>query len=519
MRFAGFLGLLSLLCLVFYVVATVLISYRGLGDPFYLVGLNLVLGVIFLIAFIVKGGLELFGDWSIRRAAGFGGGVALYSSIFFGLLLVCNLLVYRYNPYIYDSTQQKIHTLAPETRVLLEGLEEPMVIRAFYQGGKISDIKLKDLLQRMARYSGNISLEVYDTIKYPTLFEKYGFSEDKTIQLAFVDEANTRKATVVGSVDEQSLANALKKLSRSKEKIVYLLQGHGEVRLEDETEKGLRLLSHAIEGENLRMRELSLLKRQSVPEDAAAVVLINAQGDYLPEEVIALQEFVAAGGALLIFAEFDSPEPLRRLARIYGIDVKKAIIVEPVIRLQGVAVETNLVLSTYVEHPIIKDLGENDKRVTFRLAAPVDVARVKPAEGAASQLLLTSKEAWGETNLDRLFSDQPQAAKEPADISGPVSVAAVYEGKGRVVVFGDSDFIRNDRMKYLFNRDLVLNALNWALGDTTKISLRARTLEGSREMLSTEQFSSIFSVAAILIPELIVILGLFVWWKRRAASE
>lgn len=138
----------------------------------------------------------------------------------------------------------------------------------------------------------------------------------------------------------------------------------------------------------------------------------------------------------------------------------------------------------------------------------------------------SSDNSWAESNIDLIFGDEPQAAFEKGDIKGPVPLAAAFEGEvvknsgkmSRVVVFGDADFVANVNIRQLFNRDFFLNALNWVIGETHGVSIRPRTLKQSMTAITTEQFATVFVLTAILLPELVLLGGLSVWWLRKKES-
>jgi len=67
-----------------------------------------------------------------------------------------------------------------------------------------------------------------------------------------------------------------------------------------------------------------------------------------------------------------------------------------------------------------------------------------------------------------------------------------------------------------FNRDLFLNSLNWAIGETDRITIRAKTLKRTLTSLTEEQFGLSFLMTALLLPELLILSGLGVWWFRNS---
>jgi len=110
-------------------------------------------------------------------------------------------------------------------------------------------------------------------------------------------------------------------------------------------------------------------------------------------------------------------------------------------------------------------------------------------------------------------------------VRGPVTVAAAVHadleelkwGKGdaRMVVLGSADVIDNQYIANFFNRDLLVNSVNWLAGDEGGISIRPRALRASRFRLTVDQFQIVFALSVLLLPELLLIAGIAVWWSRR----
>ena len=85
----------------------------------------------------------------------------------------------------------------------------------------------------------------------------------------------------------------------------------------------------------------------------------------------------------------------------------------------------------------------------------------------------------------------------------------------RLVVVGDADFASNSFFPYLSNADLVLAAIGWLLGEE-----RAPTMKPPVEVLPTvtltgDQVRGIFLVTVLLMPGLLVLAGIAMWWVRR----
>jgi hypothetical protein len=196
------------------------------------------------------------------------------------------------------------------------------------------------------------------------------------------------------------------------------------------------------------------------------------------------------------------------------------------------------IVTSYTPHPLTRSLTERDVTV-YNLASSVKGSGQSDETTTWTDLAKTGLTAWAEKNLEQLFDvPEPSAVREPEDLAGPVSVAAAYERKlsppkdpaaavdstevsfektARVVVFGDSDWIVNANIAIYANRDFVLNALNWVIGEEGGVTIRPRQMRFSNAPIQSDTFIWLL-VLSFLVPELILILGLVIWWRRRTAN-
>ena len=87
--------------------------------------------------------------------------------------------------------------------------------------------------------------------------------------------------------------------------------------------------------------------------------------------------------------------------------------------------------------------------------------------------------------------------------------------QARLVVFGDLHFANNRFMPMGAHRDLFVNAVNWAIGDEDRITIRPKSRTGDRLPITETQQYGIMFFSVNLMPLLIVGLGLSVWAIRR----
>jgi ABC-type uncharacterized transport system involved in gliding motility auxiliary subunit len=61
----------------------------------------------------------------------------------------------------------------------------------------------------------------------------------------------------------------------------------------------------------------------------------------------------------------------------------------------------------------------------------------------------------------------------------------------------------------------MLNMMNWLSSDEDLISIRPKEQEDRRISLTQRQFFTLRSVSQFLLPLIVVISGVMVWWRRR----
>jgi ABC-type uncharacterized transport system involved in gliding motility auxiliary subunit len=248
----------------------------------------------------------------------------------------------------------------------------------------------------------------------------------------------------------------------------------------------------------------------------------------VPHIIDSINGYLNRGGRALVM--FQPPRPdgsineaaLQNLMADWGVTAGNNVVVDQVVRLfAGPALGLNPVVTSYMPHPITTSF---DKQTVFPMTRSVDpVASPKPGL-VVTALARTSDTSWAETDLVGIFQKQT-ARFTQGDIKGPVTVAAAIEanldelkrGKGtaRLVVFGDTDFAGNQYIENFFNRDFIMNSIDWLAGQANSISIRPRTLRASRFSLTIAEFDAVFVLSVLLLPELLLIVGIAVRWERR----
>jgi len=520
---------LGVVALVFAILSALLVVAGGEfgGESGWVFG-NLVVGVVLVAAGLVSN----WGSWRDRmrsgeakRAGKYGTSALLSTVLGIAILGLLAFLAHRHEKR-FDFTEAKVHSLSEQTKQVLASLPGDVTVTALVPSLEAGPIR--NLLDRYAYESPKFQVSYADPNTRPDLVEKFKLQPEQ-VGSGVVHLEIGGNSVDVTEMAEDKLTNALVKLTRTGQKKVYVLQGHGERAAEGERAKssaGLELAMTALRNENYVVEPLLLAQQAGVPEDADVVLSIGEERPLLPEELAALEAYVRRGGALLVALDPDTQSGLEPVLATWGVEVGNDVIVDRLLAAFNRA--TTPFSAEYGQHPISQKLPEKTLFHLARSVRPNDAG--KPL---FTELVRTGRDSWADRDMQR-FLDEGVVELGDADLVGPVAVAVAGTPAGfaaaaetkpgekpatpRLVVFGDSDFLTNGMLDAGSNRDLFVNAVNWLLGDVEAISIRPNQSRASRlSDLTGEEFLRIRFLSLFLLPELIAVAGVYAWWSRRRA--
>jgi gliding motility-associatede transport system auxiliary component len=456
-----------------------------------------------------------------ERSTKYGASAALYTLLFFAILVAVNYLSTRHY-HRFDLTEAGVYSLSPQSRSILQHLDKPLEVNAFVEAG--SDPQLKELLDSYRYASDKISYTIVDPDKQPDMAERFHISTVPAVHLQYGDNTN-----VVNKLSEEELTNGIIKVTRAEKKIVYFLEGHGEPNLDDQEEpKGYGQVKASLGNESYEIKPLVLSEGAAIPDDANLLIVAGAERSLLPHEVQAIDAYLKKGGhTLFLLNPRVTPELVTYLQQ-WGVQVGNDVIVDEQLQLlRGRTFTLTPFVTTYGAHPITEELSRHGSSAltTYGMSRSVE-PQVDGKKGLTPvSLVKTGPNSWAETDLDGVFQKQT-ARLDEQDRKGPISLAvavtanlkdigADHDGIARLVVFGDAVFADNQYINQYFNRDLFLNTVGWLVGEEGLISVRARSMRASRVQFTAEQGTVIFYLSVLILPEFLLIAGLAVWWQRR----
>ena len=537
-KWAPLLGFLTLI-LLFATLSSVFLRQ-------YLVAwMFLVLGIAALIAFVVLRRQAIL-RFFVSRQVRYGANVGVTALLVTGIAVIVNVIVVQRFDTSADWTSDRIYTLSDQTKNILHGLDREVQVIAFFSLDPTNNQVARDrqrvqiLLDMYQRETDKLTFELVDPFSEAMKRQEYGIQFDGT---TVFESGGVREQ--ITTVDEQKFTSAILKVVRDEVVKIYFLTGHEEQTIDDFEQKGYSQTKEELEKQNYRIEPLSLATQPAVPTDCAALIIPGPKAPLMAHEVNAISKYLDKDGKLFLMLDpllSSAKEPNQGLVDLmdkWGVMISNDLVLDrirPAFFLVGGSQPEAPTLSDFEFHPITQEVYQP---VTFQLARSVTP---KPNAGSdlnVKSLVKTTEgigNSWGETKrkADGTFDPDPLYT-EGEDTPPPVSLAAAVqrettestagdnsstdtpeESKTRIVVVGDSDFANNFFFHGTGGGDFFLNAVNWLTLEEDLIAIRpVDPSERSLRMMTPGEVAFVQMMAIFLIPLIIFLIGVGVWWRRR----
>jgi len=493
------------------------------------------------------------GSGRAAQASMLGAGILVVVALF----LMANYLGSKYY-WRSDWTASEIYSLSEKSTQLLAQLDRDVEVVVFMQPNDELYAPVKELLARYAAASPRISVREVDPernlAEAQELVDRYQIEALNVILFEIGDQRRLvetkdlaeydysgmqfqQAPRMIGFNGEQSFTSALLELTEGTRPKVAFTTGHGELQLEDFAPSGMSGAQELLERDNFEVESWASLGAERVPEGTQLVVVAGPTANFVEPELELLASFLEQGGRLMVLLDPTlSPAGglvetgLEELLGRFGVTVGNDIVVDPANPLPFFGADT-IFVNSYGSHAITRPLDQAELPTILSLARSVGLE--EGIEGYdAVELLETSADGWGETNLEDLGAVQ----LDDADLAGPVALAvalseetapeedteaaaAAADGEAvagaRLVVIGDATFATNSQLHNIGNLTLLSNSLNWLAERDALVAIPPKTPESVRLSLSSSEMRGIFLFVILGLPTLVVGLGIYISRRRR----
>ena len=387
----------------------------------------------------------------------------LNASLLGGILIVGNVIAFRYGGRALDLTREGSYTLSTETSALLASLDRPVKFTLFFGQGAVASRQRDRVVQLLEAYKAanpdRIKRENLDPYNDSTGYEELAKRVPELELLqggGVVIEYGTGEAAphaVVRNQDlflrlrtdprqgsdkyassfsgEDEITTALLRLKEGQKTKVGFTVGHGEPSIQDLNPRGPGIGNWKARFNKVgcEVVELNLLA-DDIPPEFALVVVVGPKSAFKPDEVLKLRSFTDRGKPLLLLLGNSEPTGLEEFLKSFNVSIGKGIIVDQRFSVRGRPALVYAPTEPALKHPIVDALGAN-RAVLLSGAAPIHVAGGGGGDDSAPAdptlvpvaILRTSAASWAESDPRAV----PLAFDQKSDERGPMSVGIAVE--------------------------------------------------------------------------------------------
>ncbi|MFA7576907.1 MAG: Gldg family protein [Candidatus Muiribacteriota bacterium] len=484
----------------------------------------MIVGAVFFISFIVVRGDVIYKAVK-GRSVKFSTSAITYAFVIFLILWAVNFIVYDNNKE-FDFTQSGRFTISEQTVRILNSLENDIEIISFFENEhKAAEFQVSDLIERYRMHTRRINFRKINPINDPFTAQKHNITSSGTILFKYND--NEKKIT---EISELAFTNAIKEVAFGDKKVAYFIQGHGERKITGDGQDDISYAVHMLEQENYKVEELFLLQTGEIPEDASVVIIAGAEKKYEEFEIAALDNYIKNGGKVIVLID-PTKQHFDEFLREYNLLPQNNIVIDqnPLAKFIG----TNYVMpivTAYSPHEITEGF---ELALVLNWAMPVTPGYDVEKQYSAKILAQTGEGSWGESDIERLFTEGKAQFNPEEDLNGPLTIAAISERKlvsetetetenedensvySRILVIGNSAFISNSMVNTQGNLDFFLNCVNFMAGFEDFIAIRPKKVV--RELFQPTENQIVFFqwLSLVIVPLIPLLIYFGIYLKRK----
>lgn len=456
--------------------------------------------------------------------------VILQSGLIIGIVIGVNLL----SSVLYfgkDLTSDKVSSISDNSQKVIKWIKEPLEVLVFSPGEK-SDYQ-KFLLDSYNFYNRKISYRFLDPEQNPQAAQQYGITKTGEAVIKYKDGF-----AKIDNVTEEFVTNAIIRMTQNVKNTVYFLMQHGEHPVDDiNSNQGYGLAWRELIKENYAVSKLKLEPpNYYIPGNCTILICAGPRSMYTQLEIKAVREYLDNGGRAVFMLDPNVRTGLEDFIGEYGIKLENDCLVDVVFPslierltagIQGRKAYPKPVFQVIVrdfpDTEITKDFKDKDKSVIMSVARSMNLPDKEKdqirMDLQIEPLAKTTDKGWSETDLEGLFSSariSPAVyTRKGPHITGMLSTKGTRESNSKIIVLGDSDFINNEYIHQLSNRDFFMNCMAYLSKQANLISVRPRHLFASRLDYDPVTMSRIFTISVLIFPQLFLMAGIAIWWLRR----
>jgi len=504
---------------------------------------------------------------SLRRTIEFSSAF-LNATLLAGILIVGNIIAFRYGGHLIDVTREQTYSLSSMTLNQLSSLEQPVTFTMVFGRGARAVRQRDRVVQLLESYKAAnptmielVSLDPFSDLtghdelvkRVPELDLLYGggvvieYGEADSAQHVVVRNGDLFQPLPSGGArggmdqyasaftGEDEITSALMRLREGKKAKVVFTTGHGEPATSDLNPRGQGIGNWKARLSKVGCEVIDLnLIQDEIPPDTSLVIVVSPKSAFKSDEEPKLRAFAEKGGPVLLLLGNTEPSGLDEFLKSFNLALGSGLVIDPRYNYNRKASAVFAPTGGPVKHPVIDPFGPN-RAVLLPWAAPIHVFGQStrgqaPTEPVNTRLLpapilQTTNYSWAESNP----KNPPYRLDRTGDEQGPVIVGAavserpekpvsgnVTAGKPRLVLFSSPGMAENYVQEIeTTNLDLLMNAASWLRNRADTQGIPPHTHVALTLAVDPFLRSRLILVPTAAAVMLILALGITVYMTRR----
>ncbi len=483
-------------------------------------------------------------SFSPNRRYSIAASVVLSLAAVLALVLLTNYLALHHAPRLYWGASSD-YRLSPLTVTALDSLTNQVKVTVFFDREHPVYPSVRALLREYAARSPRLTIEELDYTRDPVAgvefrrrFPRLGPQDEPPDLVLFESGARSKavpardlrdydtRALMRGEKEalptafrgEVLFTSAINAVCEGRPRLVFFLQGHGELDFKsDELHGGCGRFAALLTADNIELGALRLNPGDEIPRDCELLVIAGARDRFTPPELQALDRYLRRGGRLLNLFHHRAATGLESLLFGWGIHAPDSLVLDPENSDKGV-----LIASRFGNHPVTRPLANS--RLFLGLPRAVDVRPVTEILGAPARLESLLRTGTNGIAVTTFTVGGYRFA--PDDRRGNLSVGAAVErgslpgvaaslGTTRIVAMGDDAFLGNQLIEGAGNRHFGISSVNWLLDRSHLLGgIQPLPIRTYQVVMTPFQQRMLAWLLLAILPGGALAVGFFVWARR-----
>lgn len=450
-----------------------------------------------------------------------------------GIIVIANLVLGELpvSWVTLDVTSQKLYSLTDRTKEYVNTVDQDVTIYVISPKDNCDAI-LAQTLQRYDDLSDHIRVEYVDPNVNPRFHTQYTSENISLNSLILVSDKRSAvvdyndiyesdynydsytggySADTTGYDGEGQITSALDKVLTDDVPRVYMTQGHGEVSLST-------TFTNALKKENTEYESINLMDYETVPEDAACLMIHGATGDFSEDDTEKVIQYLERGGNVVLVAgitEGETPN-LDALCAYMGLQAAQGLVVE---QDQNNYYRNPYYLLPNISYSSFTSGLSGQYYVFVPFSRGVLIQDESREDISYTKFLTTSDSAFAKGDLTNLEDyEKSEGDTEGPFVLGVSAVKTLEDGREATLVMFGSEQIFSEEANVMVggaNQILFTNTIGTFAKHEVSVSIPAKSYHVSYLMIPQSRAVLFGVLLTVVIPLGCLAAGFLIWFRRR----